>query len=98
MLAANVCTGMEIDKCMQTECGAIRKPTVCAKPTTSSADRTTLPRGEWTRGADGVCNTQPSVSREIVPAQQPARVVRKAHVFDEVADMARDTRSSDNAY
>ena len=26
---------------------------------------------------------------EIVPAQQPARVVRKAHVFDEVADVWR---------
>ena len=57
MLAANVCTGMEIDKCMQTECGAIRKSTVCTKPTTSSANRTTLPRIEWTRGADGVCHT-----------------------------------------
>ena len=27
---------------------------------------------------------------EIVPAQQPARVVRKAHVFDEVADVWRE--------
>ena len=52
ILAANVCTGMEINKCMQTKRGAIRKSTVRTKPTTSSADRTTLPRGEWTRGAD----------------------------------------------
>ena len=43
------------DQCMQTERGAIRKSTVRTKPTTSSTDRTTLPRGEWTRGADGVC-------------------------------------------
>ena len=69
---------------MQTECGAIRKSTVRAKPTTSSADGTTLPRKEGTRGADGVCTTQPSVNREIVPVQQPPRVVRKAHVFDEL--------------
>ena len=27
---------------------------------------------------------------EIVPAQQPARVVHKAHVFDEVADVWRE--------
>ena len=90
ILAANVCTGMEINKCMQIECGAIRKSTVRTKPTTSSADRTTLLRGEWTSGADGICTTQPSVNMEIVPAQQPARVVRKAHVFDEVADVWRE--------
>ena len=41
ILAANVCTGMEINKCMQTERGAIRKSTVRTKPTTSSADGTT---------------------------------------------------------
>ena len=56
ILAANVCTGMEINKCMQTECGAIRKSTVRTKPTTSSTDRITLPRREWTRGA--VCTPQ----------------------------------------
>ena len=90
ILAANVCTGMEIDKCKQTECGSIRKSTVRTKPTTSSADGTTLPRGEWASGADGICTTQPSVNMEIVPAQQPAQVVRKAHVFDEVADGWRE--------
>ena len=41
-------------------------------------------------GQDGVCTTQPSANREIVPVQQPARVVRKAHVFDEVADAWRE--------
>ena len=40
---------------------------------------------------------QPSVNMEIVPAQQPARVVRKAHVFDEVADVWRETLGSVDA-
>ena len=78
--------GMAINACRQS---ADQSATVRTKPTTSSADRATLPRGEWTRGADGVCTTQPSVNMEIVPAQ-PARVVRKAHVFDEVADVWRE--------
>ena len=42
------------------------------------------------RGTDGICTAQPSVNREIVPVQQPPRVVRKAHVFDEVADAWRE--------
>ena len=33
---------------------------------------------------------QPSVNMEIVPVQQPPRVVCKAHVFDEVADVWRE--------
>ena len=42
---------------------------------------------------DGVLRCSPaqsSVNREIVPVQQPPRVVRKAHVFDEVADAWRE--------
>ena len=62
-----------------------------AKPTARSADGTTLSASrQWPRGADGVCTAQPAVNRESVPAQQPARVVRKAHVFDEVADAWRE--------
>ena len=53
---------------------------------TASSDGTSR---QWPRSADGICTAQPSVNREIVPVQQP-RVVRKAHVFDEVADAWRE--------
>ena len=58
-----------------------------AEPTASSADGTAF---SASRGADGICTAQPSVNREIVPVQQPPRVVRKAHVFDEMADAWRE--------
>ena len=56
-------------------------------PTASSADGTAFSASrQWPRGANGICTTQPSVNREIVPVQQP----RKAYVFDEVADAWRE--------
>ena len=51
------------------------------EPTTSSADGTAFSASrQWPRGTDGICTAQPSVNREIVPVQQPPRVVRMAHV------------------
>ena len=54
------------------------------EPTTGSAVGAELPaRAEQPRPTSGVCDIQPSLSRELVPVQQPVRVMRKACVFDD---------------
>ena len=54
------------------------------EPTAGSAVGAELPaRAEQPRSTSGVCDIQPSLSRELVPVQQPVRVMRKACVFDD---------------
>ena len=57
---------------------------VHTEPTAGSAVGAELPaRAEQPRPTSGVCDIQPSLSRELVPVQQPVRVMRKACVFDD---------------
>ena len=64
---------------------------IAGQPTAGSAVGAELPaRAEQPKSPSGFCTIQPSLSRELVPAQQPVRFMRKACVFDEFIGIWRN--------